>query len=263
MTGKTVLITGASKGIGRAAASSFAKAGASNIILGARSSVEETEKEALSSAKAAGRAVPKILTLNLDVSSQQSVEEAASKVQEQFSSVDILINNAGYLEPWDPIPESKPQTWWTTWEVNVLGTYLMCRSFLPLVLKSELKTILNIVSNGAHRAYPGASAYQTSKLAVCRFTEFLMSENPENGLLAYCTHPGGVPTELAKGMPEHMMKVLGDTPELGADTFVAWTSTRREWLAGRFLNVAWDLTELEEKKDEVVKGELLKVRMAV
>lgn len=217
----------------------------------------------MSAAKAAGHAAPKILSLNIDVSSQASVEDAATKVGEQFPSVDVLINNAGFLEPWDRIPESKPETWWTTWEINVLGTYLMCRSFLPLILKSELKTILNITSNGAHRAFPGASAYQTSKLAVCRFTEFLMSENGDNGLIAYCAHPGGVQTELAKGMPAHMMDRLKDTPELGADSFVAWTSKRREWLAGRFLNVTWDLAELEKKKDEIIKRDLLKVRMAV
>lgn len=262
-SGKTVLITGASKGIGRAAASSFAKAGVSNLIIGARSPLEEVEKEVISAANAAGRSVPKVLTLNLDVSSQASVEEAARKATERFSCLDVLVNNAGFLEPWDPIPESDPNVWWKSFEVNVLGTYLMCRSFLPLILKSETKTIINIASYGAHFTSHGASAYQTSKLAICRFTEFLMAENEEAGLIAFCAHPGGVMTELSRGMPERMMAVLVDTAELGADSFVAWTERRREWFAGRFLSVNWDLGDLEKRREDIVKGDLLRVRMAV
>lgn len=114
----------------------------------------------------------------------------------------------------------------------------MCRSFLPLVLKSELKTILNLSSTGAHRTAPGASAYQSSKLTVCRFTEFLMVEHGKEGLIAFSAHPGGVPTELANNMPEYMLKVLTDTPELAADTFVALTAERKEWLGGRYVSVA-------------------------
>ena len=261
--GKTVLITGASKGIGRATALSFAKAGVSNIIIGARSSLEEVKKDAISAAKSAGHAAPKVLMLNLDVSAQASVEEAAGIVGKQFSTIDILINNAGFLEPWETIPESNPKTWWTSFEVNVLGTYLMCHAFLHLILKSETKIILNVTSYGAHRAAHGASAYQTSKLAVCRLTEFLMTENAAEGLIAFCAHPGGVMTELAKGMPEHMMSILIDTAELAGDSFVAWTEKRREWFAGRFLSVTWDLRELEGKKDEIIKGDLLKIRLDV
>jgi NAD(P)-dependent dehydrogenase (short-subunit alcohol dehydrogenase family) len=263
MTGKTILITGASKGIGRAAASSYAKAGASNIIIGARSPLDDTKREVLSAAKEAGRPVPEVLTLELDVSDQASVEAAARRVEQQHKSLDVLVNNAGYLEPWDSVAESDPARWWMSWQVNVLGTYLMCRSFLPLLLASELKTVLNVVSSGAHRLSPGASAYQTAKLAVCRFSEFLMVENGEKGLIAISVHPGGVPTELAKGMPEYMMHVLRDTAELGADTFVALTEQRRQWLGGRYLRVNWDLAELDKKRDYIVREDLLKVRLDV
>lgn len=262
LSNKTVFITGASKGIGRASASSFAKAGASNIILGARSSLEDVEKEVLSAAKGAGKPEPQILSLKLDISSQASVDEAAKRVSEKFSAIDILINMAGFLEPWTNITESKPETWWTTFEINVFGTYLMCRAFLPLILKSQSKTIINIVSYGAHRQHPSASAYQTSKLAVCRFTEFLMTEHGEDGLIALCAHPGGVKTDLASGMPKYMVDRMNDTPYLGADTFVAWTAERRDWMAGRFLSVSWDWDELQGKQNEIT-GDVLKVRLVL
>jgi NAD(P)-dependent dehydrogenase (short-subunit alcohol dehydrogenase family) len=263
LSGKTVLITGASKGIGAATALSFARAGASGIIIGARSSLSDLERDIAAAAKQANRPVPKILALHLDVSSQESVEAAASAAQKEFSSIDILINNAGYLETWRPVHDSAPGEWWKTWSVNIFGTYLACRSFLPLLLKSDLKTVVNISSVGAHRAAPGASAYQTSKLAVIRFTEFLMAEYGEEGLIAMSAHPGGVSTELARNMPQDMHQFLKDTPQLAGDFFVKLTSERRGWLAGRYVSVNWDFEELEGKREEIVDKDLLKVRLAL
>lgn len=262
LSGKTVFITGASKGIGRASASSFARAGASGVILGARSSLSDVEAEVLAAAQHAGKPAPKVLTLRLDISSQSDVDQAAKEVAQHFQSVDILINMAGFLEPWTKITESDPDTWWTTFQINVFGTYLMCRAFLPLILKSQSKTIINIASYGAHRQYASASAYQTSKLAVVRFTEFLISEYGSEGLIAFSAHPGGVKTDLASGMPKEMVDRMNDTPQLGADTFVAWTAERREWMAGRFLSVTWDWEELLAVKDEIAGSEnMLKVRL--
>lgn len=90
-----------------------------------------------------------------------------------------------------------------------------------------------------------------------------MVEHGKEGLIAFSVHPGGVPTELANGMPEYMVKILTDTPELAADTFVALTAERKEWLGGRYVSVNWDLEELEAKKEEILQGDLLKVRLAV
>jgi NAD(P)-dependent dehydrogenase (short-subunit alcohol dehydrogenase family) len=223
----------------------------------------QLEKDIASAAKEAGRPPPKILTLELDVCSQESVEAAATKVRGAFSSVDILINNAGYLERWSPIHETDPQDWWKTWNVNIFGTYLMCHSFLPMILKSEAKTIVNITSVGAYRLGEGASAYRTSKLAVIRLTEFLMSDYGEQGLIAISAHPGGVSTDLARNMPSQMHAFLVDTPELAGDFFVKFTDERREWLAGRYVSVNWDFDELEQKRQEIEERDLLKLRLAL
>lgn len=146
---------------------------------------------------------------------------------------------------------------------NIKGTYLVTRAFLPLLLASPTKTVLNISSVGAHRIAPGASAYQTAKLAICRFTEFLVVEYGKGGLIALAVHPGGVKTELAHGMPEWMHAVLIDEPELSADSMVWLASERREWLSGRYVSCTWNVDELEGKKEKVLEGDLLKVRMAV
>ncbi|KAJ9149038.1 Short chain dehydrogenase family protein [Pleurostoma richardsiae] len=264
LSGTSVLITGASKGCGRVAASRFAMAGASRIAVAARSSLSAVEEEVKKAAAAAGHPAPQVLALQLDVTSEESVAAAREAVEAAFGgSLDMLVNNAGYLEEWKAVGESDPAEWWRSWEVNVKGTYLMCRHFMPLVLASKGKTIVNLTSAGAHNTNHGASAYQGSKFAICRFTQFLDAEYRSQGLVAVVAHPGGVRTELALNMPEFMHAILVDEPELAGDTFVWLARERREWLAGRFISCTWDVEELEGKKGEIVERDLLKFRMAV
>ena len=229
LSGKVVVITGASKGIGKATAISYAKAGASGIAILARSDLTSLEGELLEAAKQAGRAQPKIVRLTADITNRNEVEQAASEVAATFGQVDILINNAGTLEGFVPLAESDPDAWWWTFEVNVKGVYLTTRSFLPLVLKSQAKTVILISSIGAHLVAPGASSYQMTKLAILRLGSFLMVDYGQQGLLAYSIHPGGVPTELGLNMPKHMHAVLGDKAELAADALVFLTKERQEW----------------------------------
>lgn len=263
LAGRAVLVTGASKGIGRATCASFAKAGASFIALGARSPLEDTEKATLDAAEEAGRPTPKVLKLNIDVTSEESVAATAKEIESQFGKLDILVNNAGYLEPFCPIADSKVSEWWTSWEVNIKGVYLTIRALLPLLRKNSdgLKTILNTSSVGAHRLSPGASGYQTNKLAVARLSEFVCTEYDD--VLCYSFHPGGVATELALGMPSYMHEYLSDTPELAGDSVVWYSAKRRDWLRGRWLSVQWDAKELEGMKERLVKEDLLKVRLDV
>ena len=115
----------------------------------------------------------------------------------------MLVNNAGYLETWYPVVETDPKEWWKTYEVNVRGIYYVSRACLPLLLKGDSKTVVNVTSRGAHMTYNGASGYQVTKLAVVRFTEFLCRDYAGQGLVAYSVHPGGVFTELGSNMPKH------------------------------------------------------------
>ena len=262
MQGKSALITGASKGCGRAFAIGYAKAGISQLVLAARSDVPT--KEILEAAKSAGRPEPKILTLKLDVTSRSDVEAAAELVEKHFGGLDVLINNAGYLGRFKPIVDSDPDDWWNNWETNIKGIFLMSRSFIPLILKSELKTIINIASEGAHVLLKGASGYMTTKLANLRLSQFLNLEYGGEGLLAYSVNPGGIHTDLAHNMPDWTWgPILTDDPELCGETVPWLTSVRREWLAGRYVSCPWDMRELEERREEVVKYDLLKVRLAI
>lgn len=198
LNGKSVFITGASKGIGAALATAYAKAGASVIGLGSRSSQEDLLKVIRSAAVHAGRPEPNVFSYAMDVTDPASVEKAAASfATDAGGRLDILVNNAGYLS-YEPIVDSDPLDWWTTWEVNVKGVYLSTRYFLPIMLKDSKsqRTVVNTSSLGAHHIGKGCSAYQTSKLAVSRFTEFLGAEYGDQGVVAFSVHPGAVLTDM-------------------------------------------------------------------
>lgn len=264
LAGLSVLIVGASRGIGEAIATSYAAAGASQIAIAARKPPTSLVESVISSATRASRPRPTVLPLSIDVTSESSIAAAVETITASFGTLDILINNAGTLEKWTPIADSDPSAWWdSTMTINVRGPYLVSRAFLPLLLRGTHRTILNTSSIGALHVYPGASAYQTSKFALCRLTEFLDVEYKDKGLVAIAFHPGGVVTDLAQGMPAEMMQWLQDKPALPGDT-VAWLSKeRREWLAGRYLSVNWDMQELEAQKERIVEEDLLKFRLAI
>lgn len=259
-SGTYVLITGASKGIGRATALSFARAGAKGIAIGARSSLASVEQEIVKAARGAGEPVPQVVTLALDVSNPKSVDEAVQVVSSFFPHLDILINNAGVAYPWTRITDFNPDNWWDTWEVNIRGTFLVSRAVIPLMTRasSSLKTIVNMSSMAATIAGPGSSAYGVSKLALVQFGEILSNEYAHAGLLVYAVNPGAIPTELALNTPEAFHPMLIDTLELAADTMTCLTQTRQKWLAGRFISCNWDMEELMSRKKEIVKKDLLK-----
>ena len=262
-----MFIVGASKGLGLAMALSFAKGGASQIAIGARSKLATVANNIRDAAKAAGRPEPQVVSIELDVTSQTSVEAAAQEIAAEFGKLDVLIHNAGVIDEMKPITDTNPVEWWRTFEVNLKGPYLIARSFIPLLLKGDTKTLVVVSSVGAHVVMPGLSAYQPGKLAVTRFMQFADIEYKDQGLIAYSVHPGNILTDIVghgEGMDEQLKSIFTETPELSADSLVYLTNERREWLSGRYLNLTWDLPELTtRKKDEIIREDKLKVRLVI
>lgn len=263
---KSVFIVGASKGLGKAAAISFAQAGASHIAIGARSSLSSAKEEILVAAAEAKRPAPKVLCVELDITSQSSTENAAKSIEKEFGKLDIVIIYVGILGAGNLIADSDPEEWWNVWTVNLKGPYMATRAILPLLLKGGDKTIVAVSSVGAHLYSKGRSSYQSSKLAILRFMEFVTKEYGDQGVVGYSIHPGNVVTDIVggeEGLPEFLKPVFTETPQLSGDTVVFLTSEKRDWLSGRYVNCTWDMVEFVAKKNEIVKGDKLKVRMVL
>lgn len=290
-SGKAVLVTGGSRGIGRAMVLSFAKAGASYIAAGARSDMTQLAKDVEAAAKGANRNPPKFLLIKLEITNQKSVEDAAAIVAREFGRLDVLINNAGIFGENIEIGFSDPGAWWETFDVNVRGSYLVFRAFCDLLIKTRSSYVVNVCSVGAH-VVSGVSAYQTSKLALLRVSEFINKGHSKDGIICFAIHPGNVPTDIVGGFDalsdqlkpgmqqyfalnlvikstscvEYMAKcskslVFVETPELSGNTLVFLMSERREWIGGRYINVTWDMPQLMAKKDYIVQENKLKVKL--
>ncbi|TVY23659.1 Short chain dehydrogenase [Lachnellula hyalina] len=143
----------------------------------------------------------------------------------------------------------------------------MLHGFLPLLVdtakeRNTLVDVVNVTSIGAHVIIPGASAYQTSKFAMLRLTEFVQVEYGDKGVTCVAVHPGGVLTRMSAGI-DVIRSTLTDTPDMCGGFIVWFTKGQRSWLSGRYLSAAWDVDELEAKRSEIVQGEKLKMRMVV
>ena len=150
--------------------------------------------------------------------------------------------------------------------VNLRGPYLITRACLPLLLNSELKTLITVSSVGAHVVGPTMSDYQTSKLAVLRLTEFVAKENEDGGLVAFSVHPGNMLTDMVghgETFGPELKAVFTESVELCADGLVYLSKERRNWLSGRYVNCTWDLPELTTPamREKIVNGDMLKVRL--
>ncbi|KAF7198539.1 Short chain dehydrogenase citE [Pseudocercospora fuligena] len=221
-------------------------------------------------AKAAGRKEPKVLQVKIDISDEKSVNEGVKKIESEFESLDVVINNAGiiHMDKEAKLHQQDSVKWLQQMQINIFGTYLLTRSIIPLVLKSSLKTLISISSVGATCISPGLSAYQISKMATTRLQEFIAVEYTDEGLIAFSVHPGNVLTDIVgngEGMDEKLKSVFTESREICADTLVKLSEVRREWLSGRYVNVTWDMPEFlsDKRREEIVSGDLLKLKMAV
>ncbi|PCJ05163.1 MAG: short-chain dehydrogenase [Rhodobacteraceae bacterium] len=187
--GKTVIITGASRGIGAEAARVFAAAGA-NVALLARSA---DSLEAL-----AAEIGDKALALACDVADYASVEAAVQQTVARFGGLDVLINNAGVLKPIAPLAEADPADWAKVIDINTTGVFNGMRAVLPLMKQAGGGTILTVSSGAAHNALEGWSAYCTSKAGAAMLTTALDLEERSNGIRAMGLSPGTVATQMQR-----------------------------------------------------------------
>ncbi|MFK5997524.1 MAG: SDR family oxidoreductase [Rhodobacterales bacterium] len=191
---KTVLITGASRGIGAATARAFAQLGA-KVMLVARSAAD-IQKIADQINGAGGKAAAK----TCDVSDPAQVKAVIETCVASFGALDVLINNAGALEPIEHLNGSDVAAWAKVIDINVNGVYYAMREALPHMKTGG--TILTIGSGAATNALEGWSAYCTSKAAVHHLNACLDKEERENGIRALVLSPGTVATDMQRAIKD-------------------------------------------------------------
>ena len=189
LDGKVVMITGASRGIGAAAARVFAGAGA-RVALVARS------EDAV--ADLAGELGNDSLAIPCDVSRFWEVEAAVNATVKAFGRLDILINNAGVIEPISHLAEADPEAWGHVIDINLKGVFYGMRAAMPVMMKAGGGTILTISSGAAHGPVEAWSHYCASKAGAAMLTRCADKEGREAGIRAIGLSPGTVATQMQR-----------------------------------------------------------------
>lgn len=187
MQGKVVAITGASRGIGAAAARVFADAGAKVALL-ARSA---SEIEAL-----AAEIGSDALAVVCDVADWDSVQAAVADVLARFGRLDVWIGNAGVIEPISRLSEADPADWARAVQINLTGVFHGMRAVLPVMKAQGEGTVITISSGAAHNALEGWSAYCASKAGAAMLTRAAHQEEGAHGLRIMGLSPGTVATDM-------------------------------------------------------------------
>ncbi|PQE04027.1 oxidoreductase short chain dehydrogenase reductase family protein [Rutstroemia sp. NJR-2017a BVV2] len=250
--GKIIIITGASAGIGAAAAKVWAEAHASGIVLAAR---RVSNLDALAAKLQPLSPETKFLSVKLDISVEEDVKNLYATVQKEFGRpADVVLNNAGYLEDGCLVGETEPATWWKGFEINMRGLYNMIHHYIRSFPdpKKPTGTIITVSSGRAGISTVGGSAYNISKLAEQRLTEHVALEYPS--LRVFTTMPGIVPTDMATDFFRPFAK---DHVDLTGMLALYLAQEKADYLRGGMVSVNWDVEEMEKHKDEIVEKKLL------
>ena len=191
MNNKTVLITGATSGIGKATAYFLAQSGMRLIICGRRKNRLEAIKSELSK-------LTDIHTLTFDVRDKAACFEAIESLPDNFKTIDVLINNAGNAHGLDPIDTGSIDDWDAMMDINVKGLLYVSKAVIPGMVKRQKGHIINIGSSAGKEVYPKGNVYCASKHAVLAITEGMRIDLNPYGIKVAAVNPGLVETEFSK-----------------------------------------------------------------
>ena len=259
---KSVLITGAGRGIGKRLALGFAEAGA-RVGLLARSQAE-LDLAKLEIEQAGGNA----LRLRADVRDLEQLLAAVDRMKVVFGGLDVLIASAGIQGPVGPLLSTNPKAWTETIEVNLIGVVNACRAALPPMIEKRSGKIILVVGGGSGHTRPNFGAYAASKAGVVRFAEGLAVEVSDHNVQVNCISPGNVYTHMTDEILQageekagrreieeaEQVRITGGIPpekQLQLALFLA--SDRSNHISGKLIHVNddWKRFERENMKPEL------------
>ncbi|RTZ08114.1 SDR family NAD(P)-dependent oxidoreductase [Flavobacterium bomense] len=195
---KTALVTGATSGIGKATAQILAKNNYQIILCGRREDRLTELKKELS-------AFTKVHTLSFDVRDKKAVFESINSIPEVFSTIDVLINNAGNAHGLDPIQKGDLDDWDAMIDINVKGLLYVSKAIIPQMIERKSGHIINIGSIAGKEVYPNGNVYCASKHAVDALNQAMRMDLNPYGIRVGAIHPGAVETEFSE------VRFKGDT----------------------------------------------------
>ncbi len=209
LTGKSALITGGSRGIGRAIALRLAEQGA-DVAFTYRGN-ESAAQEAKAAIEGFGR---KAVPIQADVKEPEAAEAAVKTVLEALGAVDILVNNAGVTRD-DLIMRMSLDAWREVLETNLFGAFYMTKAVTRPMLRAKRGRIVNITSVSGQTGQMGQANYSSAKAGLIGLTKATARELASRGITANAVAPGFVLTELTQDLPENLMNEITNRTPLG------------------------------------------------
>lgn len=266
LDGQVAVVTGASRGIGRAIAVALADAGAA-VAVCARS-----EDDVVSVAGEITEHGGQALALQCDVTRRHEVEDSVAAVEKALGPVHLLVNNAGQFGPVGPLASTDPDDWWHVLEVNVRGPLYCARAVLPGMLARGKGRIVNVSSSVGFAAVPMVSAYAVSKTALYRFSENLAAETSRHGVMVFAINPGLVRTAMSEAaltsgessVEQFFQDAFANekdvSAELPATLVVYLASGAADVLSGRTIRASDDVARMVARAADIEERDLYVLR---
>jgi 3-oxoacyl-[acyl-carrier protein] reductase len=244
LTKKTAIVTGASRGIGRAVAIAVAKLGANTVI-----NFSSNEARAVELKKEIEAFGGTAVTCKADVTDLSQCEALVQSAIDHFNGIDILINNAGITRD-NLLARMKPEEWIEVIDVNLTGTYNCCKAVLrPLLKQKSGGSIINIASVAGIHGNSGQVNYSAAKGGVIAFTRALAKEIGSRNITVNAVAPGFIDTDMTEALPEkvraqalsHIALGRFGLPEDVADTVLFLAASAR-YITGQVIVVDGSLT---------------------
>jgi len=276
LAGRFAIVTGASRGLGRAICEHFVRAGAGVLFTSRDADAVRRVTDHLRKLATGGQVVDGMVS---DVSRAQDCHTAVARAMELGSGIDILVNNAGIYGPMGPIEEINFEQFVSAIQINLFGTVLMCREVIPIMRRQNGGKIINLSGGGGATALPRIDAYAASKAAVVRLTENLAIELADAGIDVNAIAPGALNTKMLEQIleagPEKVGQEFYDRSmrqrdeggaglEKGAALAVFLASADSDRISGRLISAVWDdWQNLPAHRDELAEGDIFTLRRIV
>jgi NAD(P)-dependent dehydrogenase (short-subunit alcohol dehydrogenase family) len=250
LDGAVAVVTGAGTGIGREIALRLAAEGADVVLTGRSTGAMDEVAEQV---RAAGR---QALTVAMDLRDPASIEAAARTAEEKFGRVDVLVNNSGVGGPSRPMWEIDAEEWEDTFRVNVTGTFLACKAFLPGMIARRSGSVVVVGSVTGKRPLVNRTPYAASKTALIGMVRTLAWELGPHGIRVNLVSPGGVEGERIKWVLEQQAAARGIPVEEARADFAEGSPLKRLVSAG---DVADTVAYLASSRSASITGDDINV----